>query len=97
MVSVALACLWILAILFLDISTRKSMNTNFRQEEKKILDRILSPKIHDSQIRPLGTASNNSDPDEGSTKVLVNFRLLFVSGGTTIDLHSMTWAEKSNT
>ena len=82
MVSVALACLWILAILFLDISTRKSMNTNFRQEEKKILDRILSPKIYDSQIRPLGTASNDSDPDEGSTKVLVN---LFVRSFEKID------------
>ena len=77
-----MACLWILAILFLEISTRKSMNTNFRQEEKKILDRILSPKIYDSQIRPLGTASNDSDPDEDSTKVLVN---LFVRSFEKID------------
>ena len=82
MVSFALACLWILATLFLEISTRKSMNTNFRQEEKKILDRILSPKIYDSQIRPLGTASNDSDPDEDSTKVLVN---LFVRSFEKID------------
>ena len=61
------------------VSTRKS--TNFRQVEKKILDRILSPNIYDSQIRPLGTTLNDSNAD-GSTKVLVN---LFVRSFEKID------------
>ena len=69
------------AISSLPVFSRKSKSTNFRQVEKKILDRILSPDIYDSQIRPLGTALNASDSDE-STKVLVN---LFVRSFEKID------------
>jgi hypothetical protein len=59
-----------------EVSSGKSKFTIFRQVEKKILDRILSPDIYDSQIRPLGTTLNESDSDE-STKVLVNLCLQF--------------------
>jgi len=68
------------------LSTRLSTSTkvvNYRQVEKKILDRILSPNIYDSQIRPKGTSNsmNQSDSD-GPTKVLVN---LFVRSFEKID------------
>ena len=66
------------AIISVEVSSRKSKSTNYRQVEKKILDRILSA---DSQICPLGTALNESDSDE-STKVLVN---LFVRSFEKID------------
>jgi anionic glutamate receptor len=69
------------AILSVEVSSRKSQSTNYRQVEKKILDRILKPDIYDSQIRPLGTSLNQSDSDE-STKVLVN---LFVRSFEKID------------
>ena len=59
------------------------MVTNYRQVEKKILERILSADIYDSQIRPLalGTVFNKSDSDE-STKVLVN---MFVHSFEKVD------------
>ena len=44
------------------------MSTNYRQDT---YNRIISPRINDSHIPPLGTALNESDSDE-STKVLVN-------------------------
>ena len=69
------------SIISVEVSSRKPLSTNYRQVEKKILDRILSAEIYDSQIRPLGTALNESDSDE-STKVLVN---LFVRSFEKID------------
>ena len=65
------SCYWILSILVVmpaKISSRKSRSANYRQVEKKILDRILLPWIYNSQIRPLDTALNESYSDE-STKV----------------------------
>ena len=61
----------IVAIISVEVSRRKSKATNYCQVEKKMLERILSPDIHDSQIKPLGSALNQSDSDE-STKVLLN-------------------------
>merc|ERR1719336_3845065 len=59
---------------------------NYRMVEKKILDRILSPSIYDSQIRPKGETQNltTSDPDnlDGPTIVWVN---LFVRSFEKID------------
>ena len=51
----------IVAILSVEVSRRKSKATNYCQVEKKILERMLSPDIHESQIQPLGTALNESD------------------------------------
>ena len=69
------------AILSVVVSSRTSKSTNYRQVEKKILDRILSADIYDSQIHPLGIVMSESDSDE-STKVLVN---LFVRSFEKID------------
>ena len=44
---------------------------NYRQLEMLILDQILQPAIHDSQIRPEGVSTNVTDID-GPTKVTVN-------------------------
>ena len=33
---------------------------DFRQEEKKILDRIMGPKVYDSRIRPSGLNGTGS-------------------------------------
>jgi len=54
---------------------------NYRQLEKRILDRILSPSIYDSQIRPKGATTNVSETD-GPTKVMVN---LYVRSFEKID------------
>ena len=54
----SIVLLAMVVIISVEVSSRKSKSTNFRQVEKKILDRILSPDIYDSQIRPLGTALN---------------------------------------
>ena len=54
---------------------------NYRQLEKRILDRILQPAIYDSQIRPKGVSTNVTDTD-GPTKVTVN---LFVRSFEKID------------
>merc|ERR1719347_77165 len=54
---------------------------NYRQLEKRILDRILSPSIYDSQIRPKGAITNMSETD-GPTKVMVN---LYVRSFEKID------------
>ena len=40
---------------------------NYRQLEKRILDRILLPTIYDSQIRPKGVSANLTETD-GPTK-----------------------------
>ena len=45
------------SIISVEVSSRKPLSTNYRQVEKKILDRILKVDIYDSQIRPLGTYS----------------------------------------
>jgi anionic glutamate receptor len=54
---------------------------NYRQLEKRILDRILMPAIYDSQIRPKGVTTNVTETD-GPTKVTVN---LFVRSFEKID------------
>ena len=54
---------------------------NYRQLEKRILDRILMPNIYDSQIRPKGVSTNVTETD-GPTKVTVN---LFVRSFEKID------------
>jgi anionic glutamate receptor len=54
---------------------------NYRQLEKRILDRILSPSIYDSQIRPKGATTNVTEMD-GPTKVMVN---LYVRSFEKID------------
>ena len=54
---------------------------NYRQLEKRILDRILLPTIYDSQIRPKGVSANVTETD-GPTKVTVN---LFVRSFEKID------------
>ena len=54
---------------------------NYRQLEKRILDRILLPTIYDSQIRPKGISANVTETD-GPTKVTVN---LFVRSFEKID------------
>ena len=45
--------------------------TNFRKVEKNILDKLFSPTVYDSAIRPKGFSVNATD-DDGPTKVLVN-------------------------
>ena len=54
---------------------------NYRQLEKRILDRILHPDIYDSQIRPKGVSTNVTETD-GPTRVTVN---LFVRSFEKID------------
>ena len=54
---------------------------NFRKVEKKILDRLFSPKVYDSARRPKGFSENSTDGD-GPTKVLVN---VFVRSFEKID------------
>ena len=56
--------------------------TNFRKVEKKILDKLFSPSVYDSAIRPKGVSGNSSDGDDGPTKVLVN---VFVRSFEKID------------
>ena len=54
---------------------------NYRQLEKRILDRILMPNVYDSQIRPKGVSGNVTVMD-GPTRVTVN---LFVRSFEKID------------
>ena len=56
--------------------------TNYRKEEKKILDKLFSPAVYDSAIRPKGVSENITDDDDGPTKVLVN---VFVRSFEKID------------
>ena len=56
--------------------------TNFRKEEKKILDKLFSPAVYDSAIRPKGFSENSTADDDGPTKVLVN---VFVRSFEKID------------
>ena len=56
--------------------------TNFRKEEKKILDKLFSPAVYDSAIRPKGLSENSTADDDGPTKVLVN---VFVRSFEKID------------
>ena len=55
--------------------------TNYRKVEKKILDKLFSPTVYDSHIRPKGFSENSTD-DDGPTKVLVN---LYVRSFEKID------------
>ena len=73
-----------LSLLIIGSSGRNSNSPklmNYRQLEKRILDRILSPSIYDSQIRPKGAMTNVSETD-GPTKVMVN---LYVRSFEKID------------
>ena len=54
---------------------------NFRKVEKRILDKLFSPKVYDSHIRPKGFSENKTDED-GPTKVHVN---LYVRSFEKID------------
>ena len=55
--------------------------TNFRKVEKKILDKLFSPDVYDSAIRPKGVSKNTTE-DDGPTIVLVN---VFVRSFEKID------------
>ena len=77
-------CLLQISSLIVGSSGRNSNSPkvmNYRQLEKRILDRILSPSIYDSQIRPKGATTNVSETD-GPTKVMVN---LYVRSFEKID------------
>ena len=56
--------------------------TNFRKEEKKILDKLFSPAVYDSAISPKGFSENTTADDDGPTMVLVN---VFVRSFEKID------------
>lgn len=54
------------------VTTAKPLPKNFRQEEKKILDRILDKDVYDSRMRPRGV--NASVPSEYNS-AHIGFRL----------------------
>ena len=50
-----------------EIGRRSAAISNHRQEEKKILDKILEPEVYDNRMRPTGVNST-----DGPTIVNVN-------------------------
>jgi len=78
-------CVFLTFISLIVGSSSRNFNSpkvmNYRQLEKRILDRILSPSIYDSQIRPKGAITNVTETD-GPTKVMVN---LYVRSFEKID------------
>jgi len=78
--------LFFLLILLFPLSHSRNSNSpkvlNYRQLEKRILDRILSPRIYDSQIRPKGAGNTTEWSQDGPTRVMVN---LYVRSFEKID------------
>ena len=72
-----------------EIGRRSAAISNHRQEEKKILDKILEPEVYDNRMRPTGVNST-----DGPT--IVNVNLYFRSFEKIDDVKMVSTLMKNN-